>query len=111
MSGIVPVGNTQYIGASTTPANVTYSPNISNTFRFINTSATATIFVAVYNSQTQANAFVKPTAGASVPGVVSIAPGWFETVSGNFGAQNTNTVYCCAVGTGSVDVYVTPVRD
>ena len=111
MSGIVPVGSSQYLAVSTSPNSLTYGPNVSNTFRFVNESATATIYVAVYNSQTQANAFVKPTAGTSVPGCVAIAPGWQETVSGNFGAQNTNTIYCCAVSTGSFNVLVTPVRD
>ena len=113
MAGIVPVGNSQYLAVSTSPANVTYGPNISNTFRFVNESATATVYVAVYNSQTQANAFVKPTAGSSVPGCVAIAPGWNENVSGNFGAQNTNTIYVCivAAASGSFDCVVTPVRD
>jgi hypothetical protein len=111
MPGIVPVGQSQYASVSTTPSYVTYGPTISNTFRFVNESATTTLYVAVYNSQTQANAFVKPTAGSSIPGVVAIAPGWQENVSGNFGAQNTNTVYCCVVAGGSFNALVTPVRD
>lgn len=114
MSGIVPVGNSQYLSASATPTYVTYGPNVSNTFRFVNQHNTLTLYVAVYNSQTQANAFVKPSgSNQSVPGVVAIAPGWQETVSGNFGAQNTNNIYCCAVASssGSIDVVVTPVRD
>ena len=72
MPGIVPVGNTQVLSVTTSPSSVTYGPNISNTFRFVNNSSTATLYVAVYNSQTQANAFVKPTSGTSVPGVVEI---------------------------------------
>ena len=111
MAGIVPLGQTQYVAVTTTPNSVSYGPNVSNTFRFVNTSPTSTLFVAVYNNQTQANAFVKPTTGSSVPGVVSIAPGWYENVAGNFGAQNQNTIYCCVVGSGSVDCYITPVLD
>lgn len=112
MPGIVPIGNSQYLAVSTSPAYTTYGPNISNTFRVVNQSATETLYVAVYNNQDSANAFVKPGPGAtSVPGVVSIAPGWPEIVSGNFGAQNTDTVYVCAVSTGSFGAVITPVRD
>ena len=72
MPGIVPVGQTQYIGVSSTPNSVTYGPNISNTFRFVNESPTSTLYVAVYNDATLASNFVKPTAGTPVPGVVAI---------------------------------------
>ena len=110
MPGIVPVGNSQYIQASATPANVTYGPNISNTFRIVNQDNSMTLYAAVYNDATLASSFAKPSGtNKTVPGVVAIAPGWNETVSGNFGAQNTNTIYCCAVN--GAGVIVTPVRD
>ena len=114
MPGIVPVGNSQFLNASATPSYVTYGPNISNTFRIANTDNTLTLYVAVYNSKTQADAFVKPTSGnPNVPGCVVITPGWNEVVSGNFGAQNTNTIYVCVVAaaSGTFDCVVTPVRD
>ena len=115
MAGIVPVGNSQYISINgTTAGNVTYGPNISNTFRIVNQSLTTSLYAAVYNNAAQAAAFAKPAAlNQSVPGVVAIAPGWPEVVSGNFGAQNTNTVYVCVVAaaSGSFDCIITPVRD
>jgi hypothetical protein len=115
MAGIVPVGNSQYISINgTTAGNVTYGPNISNTFRIVNQATTTTIYAAVYNNSTQANAFAKPSGtNLSVPGVVAIAPGWSEVVSGNFGAQNTSTIYVCLVAnaSGAIDCIVTPVRD
>jgi hypothetical protein len=115
MAGIVPVGQTQYISINgTTAGNVTYGPNISNTFRIVNQSTTTTLYAAVYNDPTLAANFVKPSsANQSIPGVVSIAPGWPENVSGNFGAQNTNTVYVCVVAaaSGTFDCIITPVRD
>ena len=49
MPGIVPVGVSTYISASATAANVTYGPNISNTFRISNLGTNAA-YVAVYNS-------------------------------------------------------------
>ena len=111
MPGIVPIGQSQYINVSPTGGNVTYGPNISNTFRFVNESSTSTMYVAVYNDATLAAAFAKPSAGNPVPGVVAVAPGWQECVSGNFGAQNTNTIYCCAASSGTFGALVTPVRD
>ena len=115
MSGIVPVGNSQYISVNgTTAGNVQYAPTVSNTFRIVNQATTATLYAAVYNSQTQASAFAKPGASnQSVPGVIAIAPGWSENISGNFGAQNTNTVYVCvcASASGSFDCIITPIRD
>ena len=111
MSGVTPLGNSYYVTASTTAGNITIGPNISNTFRISNLGTSAA-YVAVYNSATQAAAFVKPGAGNPiVPGAVAINAGWPENVAGNFGAQNTNTVYCCAVSTGNFNVLVTPVRD
>jgi hypothetical protein len=115
MSGIVPVGNSQYISVNgTTAGNVTYGPNVSNTFRIVNQATTSTLYAAVYNNAAQATAFAKPAAGnPTVPGLIAIAPGWSENISGNFGAQNTNTVYVCVVASvsGSFDCIITPIRD
>lgn len=114
MAGIVPVGNSQFLSATATPSYVTYGPNISNTFRIANTDPTLTLYVAVYNDAAAAAAFAKPTAlNPVVPGCVVITPGWNEVVSGNFGAQNTNNIYVCAVtsASGTVSTVITPVRD
>ena len=115
MAGIVPVGNSQYISVNgTTAGNVTYPPTISNTFRIVNQATTSTLYAAVYNDSAKATAFAKPGSGnQSVPGIIAIAPGWSENISGNFGAQNTNTIYVCVVASasGSFDCIVTPVRD
>ena len=114
MPGIVPVGNSQYIQASATAANVSYGPNISNTFRIVNQDNSMTLYAAVYNDAALASSFAKPSSrNKNVPGVVAIAPGWNENVSGNFGAQNTNTIYVCVVtsSSGTVDCVITPVRD
>ena len=112
MSGVTPLGNSYYVTASTTAANIAIGPNISNTFRITNLGTSAA-YVAVYNSATQATAFVKP--GASnpiVPGAVAINAGWPENVAGNFGAQNTNTIYVCYASDGSSNALViTPVLD
>ena len=64
MAGITPLGNSYYVTAGTTAANITIGPNISNTFRITNLGGSAA-YVAVYNSAAQAAAFVKP--GASNP--------------------------------------------
>ena len=114
MSGIVPVGVSTWVQASATAANVQYGPNISNTFRIVNQDNSMTLYAAVYNDATLASAFAKPSvSNKTVPGVIAIAPGWNETVSGNFGAQNTNPVYVCVVtsASGTVDCVITPVRD
>lgn len=114
MAGIVPLQNSTFYSASATPGYVVYGPNISNTFRIVNTDNSMTLYVAVYNNQTQANAFVKPSSlNPTVPGVIAIAPGWFENVSGNFGAQNTQPIYVCMVtsASGSVATVVTPILD
>jgi hypothetical protein len=115
MPGVIALGNTQYVGITgTTPVQVTFTPNISNTFRIVNQSLTDTLYVAVYNSSTLASAFALPNGlNPSVPGLVAIAPDSNENVSGNFGAQNTNTIYVCLVAdaSDSFDCVVTPIRD
>ena len=109
MSTIIPLGNTTYLSASSTASNVAYAPTLTNTFRVVNTSASATVFVGVYNNAVTANSIVNPKNGGAYPGVVAIAPLWYETISGNFGFQNNNTIYVACVATGSVDVFITPV--
>ena len=111
MPGIVPLGSSTIINASSSAANVSYSPNLTNTFRFVNVGASP-VYVGVYNDPTVAANIAIPTSSAPVPGVVAIAPGWFENVSGNFGAQNQNTIYCAAIASASsVQIIITPVRD
>ena len=126
MSTIIPLGNTTYLSASSTASNVAYAPTTAattsaststrastitsiGTSSNINTSASATVFVGVYNNAITANNLVNPKNGGAYPGVVAIAPLWYETISGNFGFQNNNTIYVACVATGSVDVFITPV--
>ena len=111
MPGIVPLGSSTIINASSSAANVSYSPNLTNTFRFVNVGS-GTVYVGVFNDPTVAANIAVPSAGSPSPGVVGIPTGWFEIVSGNFGAQNQNTIYCAAItSTGSCPVVITPVRD
>lgn len=109
MTTIVAKGNTEYLSVSGTAANVAFAPSLSNTFRISNTSLTGDVFVGVYNSATVAANIVVPTAGSPYPGVVRIGPGASETIGGNFGAQNTATIYVAAVSGTSADIYITPV--
>ena len=110
MSTITALGVTQYLGVTTNAANVAFAPSTTNTFRIVNTSPTATLFVGVYNDATVAANIASPKSGGPYPGVVAIAPLWYETISGNFGAQNQNTIYVAAVGTGTIDTFITPVQ-
>ena len=110
MSTVTALGQTQYLSVTTSSATVAFAPSITNTFRVVNTSPTATLFVGVYNDATQAAGIVNPKSGGAYPGVVAIAPLWYETISGNFGSHNTNTIYVAAIGTGTIDTFITPVQ-
>jgi hypothetical protein len=110
MSTITALGLTQYVNASSSPANVAFAPSITNTFRVVNTSPSATLFVGVYNDPTVAANIASPKSSGPYPGVVAIAPLWYETISGNFGVQNTNPIYVACVATGSIDAFITPVQ-
>jgi hypothetical protein len=115
MPGIIAVGSGQYCQLNgTTPVVTSYTPNTSNTFSIINESTTITIYAAIYNSETLANAFVRPSStNTTVVGAVGIPPSTSLNLSGNFGAQNTNTIYICVVGQAAdtSDCVITPIRD
>jgi hypothetical protein len=109
--GFIALGTSTALTATSTASNVAYAPSITNTFSIVNGSTTVPVFVGIYNSATVAANLVVPTTGNSYPGVVAIPPSSSQVVSGNFGAQNTNTIYIAAVASSSTTVYVTPVRD
>lgn len=109
--GFIAIGTSTALTATSTASNVAYAPTITNTFCIVNGSASEPVFVGIYNSPTVAANLVIPSTGNSYPSVVAIPPSSSQVVSGNFGAQNTNTIYIAAVATSSATVYVTPVRD
>lgn len=109
MTTIVSKGDTQYMSVGSVVSPITFAPSITNTFRITNTSGSDMLFVGVFNDANVAAAMTIPSAFTSSPGVVAIAPRTSEFVGGNFGAQNTETIYIAALTGGSVEAYVTPV--
>lgn len=109
MTTIIAIGNTEALSTGPTAANVSFSPSVGNTFRVSNIGTTNEVFVGVYNSAAVAANIAVPTAGSPYPGLVHIGPAQSQIIGGNFGSQNTSTIYVAAIGIGLGDIYITPM--
>ena len=108
---ILSVGKTVVLQPAAAPtANVANVSTGTNTFHFLNASATVYAYVGVFNSYTAAAAMDHPLVGADAYGI-PLAPLESMTITGNFGINpNPQTVYVAAVtNTGTTSVFATPI--
>ena len=95
-------------GAAT--ANVANVATATNTFHFLNASASVYAYVGVFKTYAEAIAMDHPTAGADATGI-PFAPNESMTITGNFGINpNPGNVFVAAItATGSTSVFATPI--
>lgn len=96
--------------AAAATANVANVATGTNTFHFLNASATVYAYVGVFNTYAQAAAMDHPLVGADATGI-PLAPLESMTITGNFGINpNPGTVYVAAItNVGTTSVFATPV--
>lgn len=96
--------------AAAATANVANVATGTNTFHFLNASASVYAYVGVFKTYAAAAAMDHPTAGTDGAGV-PLAPNESMTVVGNFGINpNPGNVFVAAItSTGSTSVFATPI--
>ena len=108
---IQPVGKTVVLApAAAATANVANVATGTNTFHFLNASATVYAYVGVFNTYAAAIAMDHPLVGADATGI-PLAPLESMTITGNFGVNpRPATVYVSAItNVGTTSVFATPI--
>lgn len=110
-SRIQPTAKTVVLSpAAAATANVANVATGTNTFHFLNASASVYTYVGVFNTYAAAAAMDHPTVGADATGI-PLAPNESMTIVGNFGINpNPGNVFVAAItATGSTSVFATPI--